>query len=181
MKWSPAQCIGLSAIDCTYCRGMGTRLLTKRYGRNSYEAPCNCVFRGAFRACLSKYRQCQAEAGRIGIVRLERRNAQQKGAITVYGFNRAEYAADFDLVARRYLDPSDYEVFRLHFLLKLNWRQCCAALKIARGPCFHSIYRIEQTLGRAFAEIEPYGLWPINEYFGGVTVHTTPPRAMAAG
>jgi hypothetical protein len=37
-----------------------------------------------------------------------------------------------------------------------------------RGTFFHSIYRIEQRLGRVFAELEPYALYPLSEYFGGI-------------
>jgi hypothetical protein len=37
-----------------------------------------------------------------------------------------------------------------------------------RGTFFHSIYRIEQRLGRVFAELEPYALYPVSEYFGGM-------------
>jgi hypothetical protein len=37
-----------------------------------------------------------------------------------------------------------------------------------RGTFFHSIYRIEQRLGRVFAELQPYALYPVSEYFGGM-------------
>jgi hypothetical protein len=29
------------------------------------------------------------------------------------------------------------------------------------------VYRIEQKLGRVFRELEPYALFPVNEYFHG--------------
>lgn len=177
MRWTQSQCIGLSAADCNYCHGNGTRQIDPR--RRVNEVPCNCVFRGAFRACLMKYRQCVAEQGRIGIVKLERRVATNKNAVSIYGFSRAEFSADFDLIARRFLDQPDYDVFRIHFLHGGDWRSCAAALKIDRGQCFHAIYRIQQILGRAFAEIEPYGLWPLDEYFGGVVTRTAP-RSLAA-
>ncbi|MGA2773687.1 MAG: hypothetical protein ABSG26_23035 [Bryobacteraceae bacterium] len=37
-----------------------------------------------------------------------------------------------------------------------------------RGDFFHAVYRIEQRLGRIFAELQPYPLFPLNEYFGGM-------------
>jgi hypothetical protein len=37
-----------------------------------------------------------------------------------------------------------------------------------RGDFFHAVYRIEQRLGRVFAELEPYALYPLSEYFGGI-------------
>ena len=59
-------------------------------------------------------------------------------------------------------------MFRFHFLLGADWRLCCRQLKIDRGNFFHTIYRIEQKLGHIFAELEPYPLYPLNEYFAGV-------------
>ena len=38
-----------------------------------------------------------------------------------------------------------------------------------RGEFFHEVYRIQQKLGRAFRELEPYGLWPLPEYFSGTS------------
>jgi hypothetical protein len=40
-------------------------------------------------------------------------------------------------------------------------------LKIDRGTFFHTVYRVEEKLGRAFAETEPYALYPLDDYFGG--------------
>jgi hypothetical protein len=40
-------------------------------------------------------------------------------------------------------------------------------LNIDRGTFFHTVYRIEQKLGRAFRELEPYSLFPLDEYFHG--------------
>ena len=48
-----------------------------------------------------------------------------------------------------------------------------------RGNFFHAIYRIERTLGRAFSEIRPYPLYPLDEYFGG-TVRKGADRALEA-
>jgi hypothetical protein len=36
-----------------------------------------------------------------------------------------------------------------------------------RGNFFHSVYRIQQKLGRVFRELEPYGLFPVDDYFHG--------------
>ena len=37
-----------------------------------------------------------------------------------------------------------------------------------RGNFFHEVYRIEHRLGRVFATLQPYPLYPLTEYFGGV-------------
>jgi hypothetical protein len=66
------------------------------------------------------------------------------------------------------LDDEEHTLFRYHFLLGADWKLCCRRLKIDRGSFFHMVYRIEQKLGRIFAELKPYPLYPVNEYFGGV-------------
>ena len=42
-------------------------------------------------------------------------------------------------------------------------------MKLDRGDYFHTLYRIQRKLGKAFREIEPYSLFPVDEYFGGRT------------
>jgi hypothetical protein len=74
---------------------------------------------------------------------------------------------DFELVARRTLDEQEHKLFRFHFLLGADWRLCCARLKMTRGSFYHAVYRIQQKLGRAFRETQPYSLFPVDEYFGG--------------
>jgi hypothetical protein len=75
--------------------------------------------------------------------------------------------ADFCLVSRRVLDEEDHRLFRFYFLLGADWKLCARRLKMDRGNFFHAIYRIERTLGRTFSEIQPYPLYPLDEYFGG--------------
>ena len=76
-----------------------------------------------------------------------------------------EYIADFCLVSRRTLDEAQYRIFRFHYLLGADWKLCCRRLNMDRGTFFHEIYRIEQKLGRTFRELEPYALFPLDEYF----------------
>ena len=38
-----------------------------------------------------------------------------------------------------------------------DWKLCCRQLGMDRGNFIHAVYRIEQELGRVFAELEPYG------------------------
>jgi hypothetical protein len=98
----------------------------------------------------------------------------REGRVT-YGRKDEEYCADFYLVSKRYLDEEEFRIFRYHFLLGADWRLCCRKLGIDRGNFFHSIYRIEQKLGRVFRDLKPYGLYPVDEYFNGST-HQMEPR-----
>jgi hypothetical protein len=93
-----------------------------------------------------------------------------------YSRKREEYTADFCLVSRRTLDDLDYRIFRYHYLLGADWKLCCRRLNIDRGEFFHRVYSIEDRLGRVFAELTPYALYPVAEYFSGYT-RAEPQRA----
>ncbi len=84
--------------------------------------------------------------------------------------------ADFCLVSQRNLDEFENKVFRFHFLLGADWRLCCRQMKIDRGTFFHAIYRIEQRLGRAFRELQPFPLFPLDEYFGSLIRRIEPQK-----
>ncbi len=172
-SWNHSTCIGLAPMECTYCHGLGTRIV--RHGR---EVACNCVYRAAFRACYNRFRECVAHAGHATTVTLELAQGP-KGRCT-YSRKSEEFTADFCLVSQRVLSVFDHMVFRYHFLLGADWKLCCAKFHIDRGTFFHAIYQIQQRLGRAFAEIEPYPLYPLDEYFGGSgSFH--PPLAVNGG
>jgi len=85
--------------------------------------------------------------------------------------------ADFCLVSRRVLNDEDHQLFRYYFLLGADWQLCARRIKMERGNFFHAVYRIERLLGRAFSELQPYPLYPLDEYFGG-TVRRVPVRAL---
>ena len=76
------------------------------------------------------------------------------------------------------LDESEHNLFRYYFLLGADWKLCSRQLKMDRGTVFHAIYRIEKRLGRAFAELEPYPLFPLSAYFAGV-IRKEPGRSLA--
>ena len=160
MQWNRSGAIGIAKMSCTYCHGNGTRLV--RHGR---EVACNCAYRAAFRACLNRFRECNAHGAHASTVSLELCQGP-KGRCT-YSRKSEEYMADFCLVSRRVLDEFAYKVFRYHYLLGADWKLCCRQFGIDRGTFFHTIYKIEQQLGRTFAELKPYPLYPLDEYFGG--------------
>jgi hypothetical protein len=174
MLWNRSNTVGLASNTCCYCQGGGLRLIYK----NTYT-PCGCVFRAIFRACLNRFRECAASDGRSGTVSWE--FCGGPSGRRAYSRKREEFMADFCLISRRVLDDVEYRLFRYYFLLGANWRLCSRQLKLDRGVLFHSIYRIEKKLGRAFAETEPFPIYPLDEYFGGVIRnHPIPPSEPAA-
>lgn len=161
MKWDRSFAIGIAKESCCACHGDGMRRV-----RGRKEVPCSCALRAIFRACWNRFRECAAVGAQIGTVSWEKRSGPQGRAF--FSRQREEYMADFCLVSRRVLNDCDYRVFRYHYLLGGDWKLCCRQLKMERGNFFHAVYRIEQNLGRAFAELEPYALFPVREYFGAV-------------
>jgi len=160
-EWSRSDTIALAKESCTQCQGLGLR----NYMKKEEPTPCNCVLRGIFRACYNRFRHCIEKEKHMTQARIQIIGATERRQ--VWGRRDEEYIADFCLVSRRYLDDVEYQLFRFHFLLGADWKLCCRRLKIDRGTFFHSIYRIQQKLGRVFRELEPYALFPLDEYFGG--------------
>ena len=168
MDWSRSETLALAMHQCTHCRGSGLRL-----GRKNVLAPCNCVLRAIFRACYRRFVTCATQEKHLSRIGLEAQIGRQRSS--TWGRKDEEYIADFCLVARRSLDDFEYRLFRYHFLLLADWKLCRRKLGMERGNFFHAIYRIEQKLGRIFRELEPYPLFPLDEYFHG------PPRLQATG
>ncbi|MEO8098413.1 MAG: hypothetical protein ABI811_11990 [Acidobacteriota bacterium] len=84
-----------------------------------------------------------------------------------WGRKDEEYIADFTLIAKRILIPEEHRLFRFHFLLGADWKLCSRQMGLDRGNVFHAVYRIEQKLGRVFRELQPYPLFPLDDYFHG--------------
>ena len=161
IDWNRSETIALAKESCTQCQGVGLR----DGGKKGSEAPCNCVLRSIFRACYARFRYCIEKEKHVSHARLAIISGNERRQ--VWGRRDEEYIADFCLVSKRFLDESEHKLFRFHFLLGADWRLCCRQLKLDRGSFFHEVYRVEQKLGRIYRELEPYALYPLDEYFGG--------------
>lgn len=159
--WNRSETIALAKEGCVLCHGFGLRC-SNRTGLN---APCNCVLRAIFRACYARFRYCAASEKHMTQARLEMIGGRERRGI--WGRKDEEFCADFCLVSKRFLEENEYKIFRYHYLLGADWRLCCKRLQMDKGSFFHAIYRIEQKLGRIFRELQPYPLFPLDEYFGG--------------
>jgi len=160
MEWNRSETLALAVPACNICLGLGLR-----NGRNEASHPCNCVLRAIFRACFDQFRDCATRAKYISKVTLDPMPGKdRRGA---WGRKDEEYIADFCLVSKRTLTEVEYRVFRNHFLLGADWKLCCRRLNMDRGNFFHAVYRLQQKLGRVFRELEPYALFPVDDYFHG--------------
>jgi hypothetical protein len=90
-----------------------------------------------FLACFAKYLECiERPRNRLGL--------------------NEEYIADFELIARRTLtDPAERGLFTRHFVF-------CDTINRGDLP---RIRAIQEKVGQAFAETEPFPLYPIDTYF----------------
>lgn len=159
MEWNRSETLPLGRVKCVYCHGVGLRRIDQG------EVPCKCVFRAIFRICYRRFRECAAVTCDSSRISLERAVVAERGGS--WGRKEEEYAADFCNVARRTLSEADHLIFRYHFLLGADSRLCCRKLGMDRGLFFHAVYRIENMLGRALHDTEPYPLYPLEDYFAG--------------
>jgi hypothetical protein len=160
MEWTRSDTIALAMQCCSECHGLG--LKSNLRGTSS---PCNCVLRAVFRACYARFRHCASKEKHMSQASLE--VISGKDSVRTWGRKDEEYIADFCQVSRKALDEFEYRVFKYHFLLGADWRLCTRKLEMDRGNFFHSVYRVEQKLGKVFRELQPYGLYPVHEYFHG--------------
>lgn len=167
MEWTRTETLALAANSCTQCHGLGLK-----WGRGTQTTPCNCVLRGIFRACYARFRYCVNKEKHMSRASLEFSHGRERRQ--TWGRKDEEYIADFCLVSRKALDEFEYKVFKFHFLLGADWRLCCRKLGVDRGNFFHTVYRIQQKLGRVFRELEPFSLFPLDEYFNGAVRGVTP-------
>ena len=145
------------------------------------DLPCHCATRAIFAIVHARFRAIQdsgpwGQAHRLLTDTAPATNKPGNGGT----MRRQHFCADFILIARRVLSEPDYRVFRFHFLLGADWKLCARRLGVNKGNFFHAVYRVQSKLGRAYAEIEPYSLFPIDGYFGsGLRAHGVRPSTPA--
>ncbi|MFN7936879.1 MAG: hypothetical protein U0R19_26395 [Bryobacteraceae bacterium] len=161
-QWTRSDTLALAYNRCTTCGGSGLRR-----SRKGGVTACKCVLRNIFRICFSRFQDCAEKSIHTSTPVLERGGS--RGRRYLWSRKEEEYMADFCLLSRRALTPLEYDIFRFHFLLGGDWRLCCRRLKMDRGNFYHAVYRVEQKLGYVFRSVEPYALFPLDEYFGGAT------------
>jgi hypothetical protein len=120
-----------------------------------------------FRICFRLWQNLGRKDGNYSAVQLQKIHWGPAGNRSglFYGQRDTEYRADFELIARRTLTAGEWQLFNLHLLRGRQWRECVALLGMERGVFFHRVYAIEEKLGMAFRETQPYSLFPLASYF----------------
>jgi hypothetical protein len=113
------------------------------------------VLRHIFRICLRHLQRCADDVA-----------PYRRRRFVSYQYPEMDFQADFILIAKRVLGEDEYRLFRERYVRGSEWQACCRVLGMDRGKFHHACYRVEAKLGRAFLETEPFGLYPIEQYFG---------------
>jgi hypothetical protein len=168
MNWTRSETIALARLSCHLCHGLGFRAADT-------VNPCPCVLRQIFRTCHAKFRECTKRENYF--TRASIRSSEGRTGLRHYALLDEEFIADFCLVARRTLnggvdtpDTLAYKIFKFHHLLGASRTMCAKRLglgRLDRGEFYNEVYRIEARLGKVFAELEPYALFPVDTYFFG--------------
>jgi hypothetical protein len=172
MTFNHSNTIAIARTGCVECSGLGMRSTRMPTGERG-DVPCGCSLRAIFRACFQRFKHCAAKQDRVSTLSLETWGAHGPRRS---GYTRQNelYMADFCNVAKRSLTPEEHQVFKFHYLLGASWSLCSRRLGLNRGDFFHMVYRIEEKLGRVFATLQPYALYPLGDYFGDVAAHAAP-------
>ncbi len=169
MEWTRSETLALAMHRCAQCHGSGLRI-----ARGSRLVPCNCVLRAIFRICFRRFERCVTQERYLSRISLEPHAGRSRPGS--WGRKDEEFIADFCLIAKRTLSAEEHRLFRYHFLLGADWKLCTRKLGMDRGNFFHAVYRIEQKLGRVFRELEPYPLFPLDDYYNGPSRMAAPAR-----
>ena len=155
MEWNQSNAIGLAKSSCSCCKGLGLRPVWKS------ETPCGCVLRAIFRACYNRFRECAEKS--VTSVSLD----VYPGGFSHRSYSRKkeEYAADFCLIAGRTLKKEEYDLFRFFYLLRADHKSCQRRMAVDANRFHRSLRSIQEKLGRAFVDLKPYGIYPLEEYF----------------
>lgn len=160
MRLTRADALAMAKASCTFCHGFGMRPVLR-----ASDVVCGCVWREVFRVVMRRFRACSRASYSVRCVQWD--HCSGVTGYRAYSRPREEFCADVWLIAARVLLPADLRLFRLHYLLGADWRLCCPRLGIDRGNFFHRVYCVEELLGRSFAEVRPYPLYPLAAYFAG--------------
>lgn len=125
----------LAKFQCPRCWGLGVL-------RNG---PCQCVLRAAFRECHRLY--CAIKERGVSPA-VPSRFEQGRWMRVYWSRPSEEFTADFVNIARRYLSPFDFFIFRLRFICMVRERD---VLRICQMDHINRVYRVMEIAGKAYA------------------------------
>ena len=153
--WPEEQLMMLARPACASCKGRGWVPVSDR------AEVCACVYRAVCRSSMEAYRNAPL---RSVLVRWHMRRGSR--LMSTWSRPLEEFRADIERIVSRVLNRTEQRIWREHMVERREWREVAPRVGMDRGNFYHAVYRIEKKLGRAFAELRPYPLWPWWEYTG---------------
>jgi hypothetical protein len=157
--------LSLARTDCVFCRGTGI----DSAGRSKPRI-CGCAYRAVFRICLHKYlREC---------TEMRRGVCLEVGSGSA-NFTRpaAEYMADFLSLGLKRLPTDTHKlIFQSHYLGGNDYKAVFSEIRrklvpdFTLGQYWHLTYQVAEFVGERCITVQPYRLYPLDEYFGVNTV-----------
>lgn len=173
MKWDRGMVIGIAKASCVFCHGYGLKPII---GNN--WSPCECVYRKVFRICLAKFHSMKHRTFYSGV---DWSRIGSKSIKRCYGRRCEEFSADFYVVAKRELSDFDWRLFKLHMIGERNSTECVPVLGCNKTFFYKAVYRIEEQMGKVYAELQPYRLFPLSEYFSSCEPRELLPKMTPQG
>lgn len=158
MNWTTSKTIAMAKTGCETCNGLGLK---------SEGVACPCVLRAVYRACYNRFVDCQHAANHTNTVKLEFTGGHAENR-QVFGRRNEEFSADFALVSKRYLNKKEYQLFRFHVMLGASASLIARREQLPEWAVQVAIANMEAKLGAAYANLRPYALYPLDEYFSQV-------------
>jgi len=121
------------------------------------------VYREVFRVCYRRFRQCARADRSARTVRF----THMPGGVDrrlVWTRRNEDYCADFQAAGRRALAPETYRVFRFYHLLGGSTDLVSRRIGVPRRDFFRLLAEIESIVGCELALMEPYSLYPPEDY-----------------
>lgn len=159
-SWTRSIALPMSDPLCVHCEGAG--LVRTRNG----VGPCRCVCRNICKAVVAECHKIVSSQGARCSQTAEK--GGRRGRRYTYQRPLEDFVADAFLIARRTLkNRNEWRVFQYAMLDDEPFEPMMRRTGLDRGNYFHLYYRVQVRLGKAWAETRPFGLWPLDEYFGG--------------
>ncbi len=168
MNWNAASAARLAREGCRLCGGSGIDPLAPAAGsQQEWDPgdfiPCACVCRAVFRACYRRFRQCAAASGATRAVTFSE-SPRGVDRHLVWVRRLEDYCADFESAARRSLSAEQLRLFRYHHVLGASPELAARRMGISERHFFRLLAELECAVGREFALMTPYSVYPPREY-----------------
>jgi hypothetical protein len=147
--------LALANANCPRCFGLGNDLKIPE----DKDPTCACIYRLVFRIVINRYLEIACSS----------RSASRLYCHSVFGVSRPdeEFLADVECNVRRALadEPLLYRIWRMHVVDNNSPEFIGRAKRLDPQVVRLELAKIAVICGSRFANVEPYPLFPVDNYF----------------